>query len=302
MKGSKAIYIERINRVTEYVHNHLDKSLSLDELAKVACFSSYHFHRIFTAITGETVNFFTNRLRIEKASRFLKYSNNSVTEIALACGFSSSSAFSRSFKQYFGISPNEYKKTGIIKKSKIRQELFPINDYIIPMTYKQLKKKFPVAIKEFPQRKVAYIRVTDAYQENRVLNTFEKMVKWAKVMGIYNSETIFGMSLNDPTITPKDKYCYEVCITIPSSINIDKELHISTMTMPKCNYAITRVSGDLKIVATATSYLYNHWLINSSYEPEHQHGLEIFLDKDNVCNWNHFDLDICVPIKKLQRF
>ena len=302
MKDSKAIYIDRINRVTDYVHNHLDESPSLDELAQVACFSPYHFHRIFTAITGETVNSFINRLRLEKASRLLKYSNKSVTGIALSCGFSSSSTFSRSYRQYFGISPKEYKKTGIIEKSKIRKELFPINDYIIPMMYEQLKKEFPVVVEEFPQTKVAYIRVTDSYQENKVLNAFDKMVKWAKDKNLYDSETIFGMSLDDPMVTPQSKYRYEVCLTIPGSLKIEKDKDFSVMTMPKCKYAITRISGDLKIVATATNYLYNHWLINSSYEPEHLHVLEIFLDKDNVCNWNHFDLDICIPIKQLQPY
>ena len=60
---SRSIYEERINRVTNYVNDRLTESLPLDELAQVAGFSSYHFHRIFTAITGETVNGFSNRLR-----------------------------------------------------------------------------------------------------------------------------------------------------------------------------------------------------------------------------------------------
>jgi AraC family transcriptional regulator len=283
------------------VQNNLHESQSLDELAQVACFSSFHFHRIFTAITGETVNFFTNRLRLEKAARLLKYSNNSATEIALDCGFSSSSTFSRSFKQYFGTSPNEYKKTGIIENSKIRKELFSINKHISPMSYEQLSSEFPIEIKEFPQRRVAFIRVIGAYGEGKLLEAFGRMVDWAKEMNLCETETVFGMSIDDPMVTPQDKYRYEVCLTIPDSIDINNHPEISVMTMPKINYAVTRVSGDFSRVATATNYLFSDWLINSPYEPEHQHGLEIFLDKENVCNWNHFDLDLCIPVKKLQR-
>ena len=224
MDDPKAIYTNRINRAIDYMLVHLDESPSLDELSRAACFSSFHFHRIFRAITGETVKFLSNRLRLEKAARLLKYSKNSATHIALESGFSSSSTFSRSFKQYFGITPNEYRKSGMIKNSKICKEFFPIDEYIIPMSTEQLRNKFPVEIKEFPQRQVAFIRVMNAYQENRVLNAFSRMVNWAKEMGLYETETIFGMSLDDPLVTPKDKNCYEVCLTIPKSINLDQDL------------------------------------------------------------------------------
>lgn len=302
MNYSKSIYTERINKVTEYVQSNLSESPSLEKLAQISGFSSFYFHRIFTAITGETVNFFTNRLRLEKAARLLKFSSGSITHIAYECGFSSPSTFSRLFKQYFGTSPSNYKKTRVIENNKIRKELFPINEYIIPMSNEQLRENFPVKIKEITERRIALIRVIGAYQENLVLNAFKQMVKWAKKMNLYNTETIFGMSLDDPMVTPQDKYRYEVCLTIPSSFKINDDLDMHIMTIPKCNYAYTRVSGNLKVVATATSYLFNNWLINSRYEPEHQHALEIYLDKDNVCNWNHFDLDICIPIKPLNQY
>lgn len=301
MENSK-VYSERINRVTNYILAHLDQSQSLDQLAKIACFSTFHFHRIFTAVTGETVNFFTNRLRLEKAARLLKYSRNSATDIALECGFSSSSTFSRSFKQYFSTSPSSFRKSGTIQNSKICKELFPIDEYLIPMTEEELKGRFPVEIRDFPARRVAFIRVVGAYQENRVLHAFERLVKWARQTGLYDSETIFGMSLDDPMVTPQDKYRYECCITVPELLQIEPESGISVMTMPKCKYAVTPVSGDLKVVATATKYLFTTWLINSSYEPDHQPGLEIFLDKANVCNWSHFDLDLCIPVQTLRTY
>ena len=77
---------------------------------------------------------------------------------------------------------------------------------------------------------------------------------------------------------------------------------IKLMQLPNCKYATTKVSGDIRWVATAISYMWNDWLINSLYEPEHQYGLEHFLDKENVCNWNHFDLELCIPIKSLIKY
>ena len=301
MNKSNEIYRSRINQVIDYVNNNLNRSISLEELASVAFFSPFHFHRIFVAVTGETVNNFTNRIRNEKAARLLKFSKKSVSEISVECGFSSTSTLSRLFKQYFGISPSEYRKGGKIKNSKIRKDLFPVNKYHCNMTEEELKSKFPVEIRQLPERRIAYIRVMDAFREGVVLNVFADMVEWAKKVNLFHSETIFGMSMDDPDVTPKEKYRYEVCITIPKKFEIDPESFIQTTTLPKCKYAVTTVSGDFDLVVAGINYLFDNWLINSSYESEHLHGLEVFLDKENICNWDHFELELCIPVKALNK-
>ncbi len=301
MNKSNEIYRSRIDKVIDYVNNNLNKSISLEELASVAFFSTFHFHRIFVAVTGETVNNFTNRIRIEKAARLLKFSKKSISEISMDCGFSSTSTLSRLFKQYFEISPSAYRKGGEIKNSKIRKDLFPVNKYHCNMTGEELENKFPVEIRQLPERRIAYKRVLDSFREGVVLNVFAEMVEWAKKMNLFQAETIFGMSMDDPEVTPKEKYRYEVCITIPKKLNIDPDSLIETTTLPKCKYAVTAVSGDFNLVVAATNYLFDNWLINSSYEAEPQHGLEVFLDKQNICNWNHFELELFIPVKALKK-
>ncbi|WP_169316203.1 AraC family transcriptional regulator [Mucilaginibacter paludis] len=280
----------------------MHKSTSLEELASVAFFSPFHFHRIFVAVTGETINNFTNRMRNEKAARLLKFSKKSISTIALECGFSSASTFSRLFKQYFEISPSNYRKGGKIENSKIRKELHPISEYHCDMTADELGKKFPVEIRQLPERRIAYKRVSDAFREGVVLNALDEMVKWAKRMNLFRSETIFGMSMDDPEVTPKEKYRYEVCITLPEDFKIDPENLIDTTTLPRCKYAVTQVSGHLNLVSAAMHYLFDIWLINSAYECEPQHALEVFLDKDNIGNWHYFDLEILIPVKKLNSY
>ena len=111
-------YAQRINRVIDYIRENLDRQVKLEELAKVACFSEFHFHRIFGAVSGETLNSFTNRLRLEKAARLLRYSGRSLTDIALDCGFSSSATFSRAFRSGYDTSPSQFRKSGEIKKAR----------------------------------------------------------------------------------------------------------------------------------------------------------------------------------------
>lgn len=292
-------YTDRIDRVTNYLRDRLDESPSLEELAGVAHFSPFHFHRIFTTVTGETVNQFTTRLRLEKAARLLRYSKSSLTDIALDCGFSSSSTFSRGFRQYFGVSPSAYRKGKEIENSKIRKELFPMEEYLIPMTDEELRENFPVEIRRFPERRVAFVRVIGGYEEDRVPNAYRTLIGWARENGLWDQATVFGMSLDDPMVTPREKYRYEACLTVPDGTLPDDRAGVSLMKMPEMDYAVTRVSGDLRRMATATNYLFSTWLVESEYEPEHSPGLEIFSDKENVLNWERFDLELCLPVRRL---
>ena len=297
MSNATHEYTRRIDRVIDYLRDNLDKPLKLEDLAKVACFSEYHFHRVFRAMTGETVNDFTNRLRLEKAARLLKRTRQSATEIALECGFSSSATFSRSFNKAFKTSPTQYRKSKKIKNSKICKELFQKEEYLLPMSDEEKKAAFPVEIRKFPAWDVAYIRVSNSYEGDRVLNAFEKMIEWLKSEKIYDKGNLFGMAIDDPEVTPKHLYRYEVCFA--SDVPFDCADGISKMSIPSRTYGVTRISGDIRIVATAWNYLFQGWLINSNYEPDDAPGFEIMLNKEKALDWSHFDLELAFPVRKM---
>src|SRR6476469_3624291 len=143
-------YVQRINRVIDYLRGNLDRQVKLEELARVACFSEFHFHRIFGAVSGETLNSFTNRLRLEKAARLLRYSDQSLTDIALNCGFSSPATFSRAFRSGYDTSPSQFRKSGEIKKSKICKELFSGQEYLLPMSPEEKRVAFLVRLIDVP--------------------------------------------------------------------------------------------------------------------------------------------------------
>ncbi len=290
-------YTQRINRVIDYLRGNLDRQVKLEELAKVACFSEFHFHRIFSAVSGETLNNFTNRLRLERAARFLRYTNRSLTDIAFDCGFSSSATFSRAFRSGYDTSPSQFRKNGEIKKSKICKELYSGQEYLLPMSAEEKRTAFPVRLIDVPERQVAYIRVTNAFEMDRVIAALNTLVEWAKSQGIFSQGTLFGMSVDDPHVTPKRLYRYEVCLATSSPFECTEG--ISKLRMPAMRYAATRVSGDIRKVATATDYLFRGWLIHSDYEPEHAPGLEVFLDKEKAMDWSHFELELCIPVRKM---
>jgi len=289
-------YAQRIDRVIDYLRENLHRPVKLGELAHVACFSEFHFHRIFGAVSGETLNNFTNRLRLEKAARLLRYSDQNLTDIALDCGFSSAT-FSRAFRSAYDTSPSEFRKSAEIKKSKICKELFPEDEYGLPMSAEEKRAAFPVRLIDVPERQVAYIRVTNAFELNRVLAALKTLIEWAKSQNIFSQGILFGMTVDDPHVTPKHLYRYEVCIASPLPFECMEGM--SKLKMPAMRYAAIKVSGDIHKVATAWDYLYRDWLINSVHEPEHAPALEVFLDKESAADWSHFELELCLPVRKL---
>jgi AraC family transcriptional regulator len=220
-----------------------------------------------------------------------------LTDIALACGFSSSATFSRSFRSGYDTSPSQFRKSGEIKKSKICKELFSAEGYLLPMSAEEKRAAFPVRLIDVPERQVAYMRVTNAFEMDRVIAALKTMIEWAKSQHIFSQGILFGMSVDDPHVTPKQLYRYEVCLA--TSLPFECMEGMSKLKMPAMRYATTKVSGDIRKVTTATDYLIRGWLINSDYEPEHAPGLEIFLDKENATDWSHFELELCIPVRKL---
>ena len=103
-EGHRNEYLSRIHRAQDFIEKNLAQKLTLEEIAHAASFSPYHFHRIFSAITGETLYQFILRLRLEKAAGLLCQDvDRPVTDIALDVGFGSSATFARAFLAAFGM-------------------------------------------------------------------------------------------------------------------------------------------------------------------------------------------------------
>jgi len=115
-------YVSRINCVIDHIESNIDTDLSLRNLAGVAGFSPFDFHRIFRAMVGETLNQFIQRIRIERAAaKLIRNPNKSITQTALECGFSSSAAFARAFRESFHMSASEWRSGGYLRDRKIRK-------------------------------------------------------------------------------------------------------------------------------------------------------------------------------------
>jgi AraC family transcriptional regulator len=119
---------ESITRVMLFIQARLDAPPSLDEVAVVAAFSPFHFHRLFTAYTGESLSAFVRRLRLEHAANRLRQTFDPITEIALDAGYETPTNFGKAFRQQFGQSPSEFREknhlldTAVFRQNRIEDQ------------------------------------------------------------------------------------------------------------------------------------------------------------------------------------
>lgn len=104
--------IELLKNALEYIEENLDAELNIDDIAKIAYSSRYHFQRIFHALTGFTVTRYIRNRRLTLAAEELTMSHNRITDIALKYGYESPEAFAKAFKRMHGMSPSALKNFG----------------------------------------------------------------------------------------------------------------------------------------------------------------------------------------------
>lgn len=102
-------YLEKFVSITDYIKQHCNEDISLDDIAEMSGFSKYHFSRLFREFTGTSYYKYLNQKRIEFAEQLLLDPEVNITEAAVRSGFNSISAFIRMFKQIKGCTPTEFR-------------------------------------------------------------------------------------------------------------------------------------------------------------------------------------------------
>ena len=316
-------YTQRVNRVVDYIEAWIGEDLSLRELADVAEFSPFHFHRIFRAMVGETLNQFIQRIRIERAA--LKLINNPkepVTGIALDCGFSGSAAFARAFKETFHMSATEWRAGGYQKhrnirkgngkeeklESKAEKDTVAFSLYIDSETHNAIwrtkvehKSLIQVEVKQMPDLPVVYVRHTGPYQGDSAVfeNLIERLMRWAGPRGLLSVPEVMMLAVyhDDPELTEESKLRVSMCITAPEDTQIDGE--VGKMTVPGGDFAVARFELLPDQYQEAWDTVYGEWLPQSGYQPDDRLCYELFHNNPEEHPEKKHIVDICVPVKPL---
>jgi AraC family transcriptional regulator len=315
-------YLARVHRVMDYVESHLDAPLDLDTLARVAHFSPFHFHRVFTGCTGETLYQFILRVRLERAAtKVAQVPYASLTAIALDCGFGSSAAFSRAFRAAFGASATEWRRQ--LRKnrqtlSKEREELPGAGSYTASsgpgmapepdsrgeydMDGNTSAKKAAtgVRVEMLPRTTVAYVRHTGPYAGNEGLfmGLFNQLCAWAGPRGLIGPSARFLTIYHDnPEITSEDKLRISVAVTVPEDTRA--EGGVGTMVLETGKYAVASFEIDASEYGAAWNWLMAEWMPASGYQPDDRYCFEMMLNDPGSHPEHKHIIEIWEPVRPL---
>ncbi len=263
-------YQERINLVWLFIQNNLDEKLQLEALAKIALLSPYHFHRIFTALTGESIIQYVRRLRLERAANKILYSDLDITTIGLDNGYETPAAFSRAFKQQFGLSPTVFRKTKDLKLKDVNTKT--------KLTYDNNNKKLEYSIVHFKPTRVLFIRKTGDYMES-AFEAWECLMTYAKENNLMTENSLnYGIPLDSPDITAAKNIRYDACITVDDSVKPDGEYGIQIIKGGR--YAVFIHYGPYQKLEDTYNQIILNWLPDTNYELMDAPAFEHYLNSE----------------------
>ena len=292
-------YVQRINRAIDHIVGHLDEPLRLRELARVALLSPFHFHRIFQALLGTTPADFVQRLRLEKALGLLAQPRPpSLTAIALACGFSSSSDFSRSFKRRYGVPPSSFdvaarRRAQGAKLDAIVEQTAP-SPRVERLPPRHNPDAFRVRLREVPARTVAYIRVDRPYEGDEVVKAVWRLLAWAELGGHADGQWL-GYQWDNPEITALEDCRYYVAV---EAERFTARGEVGRYRFPSMTVAEVPIRGELDLELRAWQWLYGAWLPRSGFVPDDQPAFEAWKGRPFAHGMEYFELGIQLPVRR----
>jgi AraC family transcriptional regulator len=304
-------YIERVNRAIDHIVTNLARPLNLDDVAKAARFSPFHFHRIFKALLGETLNQFIKRQRLERALYAMSHAPKlSLTDVALDCGFATSSDFSRSFKQHYGVAPRAFDLKHFrnarreafehLMQNQSAQEGFPS---FTTLTQNENPDGFEAKLRDLPARTVAYIRVLDPYREGVAQAAYERLMAWTErdcTRGLADGQWL-GYMWDEPEIVALTKCRYDVALIVDdvdAVADFKPAGEIGRFEFPPMRVAEVSVRGDLAREARAIDWLYTTWLPHSGYVPDDHPTFEAWIGQPFAHGNEFFEIAVQLPVRR----
>ncbi|MDE6621746.1 MAG: AraC family transcriptional regulator [Lachnospiraceae bacterium] len=299
---------ETINHAIDYILQHINEELSVDDVAAHCHFSKYYFSRMFKEATGESVYAFIRRLKLEQSAFRLKVEpERTVTDIGCEFGYSPSN-YSWMFRQRYRTNPVNFRRN--VGQATIRHAFMHMdaagrqteelalsdlqrgdgqdpNAYGCLETFEECNRK--IVIKNLPDYFVLY--------ERRIGSYHNLSGQWGEFMAKYQeyvtADTQFlERTFDDPVITDTDGCLYDICMSVDRSVSLE-----NTCTIEGGKCAVYPYKGLGKHIYAAYQTIFTVWLPHTPYELDYRSGFDIYHLVDNESGY--MELDICMPLKDL---
>ncbi|MDL2400563.1 AraC family transcriptional regulator [Rhizobium mayense] len=239
-----ALYETRLRRVSAYIHEHLDDDLDMEKLADIACMSSYHWHRIYRAIYGETAAATVKRLRLHRAAGDLVNTRLSVSDIAKRSGYPNLQSFNRIFKSVYGTPPARFRNEG-------SHTIFE------PSTQGRITVMFDVTLRTISPISLVGVAHRGSYMQ--IGQAFETLFGTIYARGLARPDMrMIGVYLDDPDLVAANKLRSYACVN--AGDEVAAEAPLERRIIDGGEYAVLRHKGPYADMYKAYQWLYAEWL------------------------------------------
>lgn len=286
---------EIINKAIEYIFEHIDEKLTVDEVAQYCHMSRFHFSRLFKQEVGESLYSFIKHNRIALSAVNLKANREkSVTDVGLECGYSASN-YATAFKEQLKQSPVQFRQNRCWSDGKVPHPFFDVG-----FGYLKSFEEYAgnITIAQLPERRIYYRRFIGSYVELKN--------HWIQFMAdnerFVTGETLWiERSFSDPDIMEPERCICDVGMTISEQMEKRiaseslKEMHLQSGGIAGGKYAVYRFQGHRKDIYTEYQGLFTVWLPQSGfvlkcgelYDVIHR----LHMETDMV------EMEICIPVE-----
>lgn len=253
-------YETRVNRVTQFIYEHLDEALDLDRLADVAAMSRWHWHRVYAAMRGETVVAAVRRLRLQRSANLLVNGEDSIEEVARRSGYDNVQSFTRIFAEAYGMPPARYRKEGSHTAFNAAENGAPNAHY-------------DVQVRSVPPMRL----VTEPHQGSYtdIGAAFGRLFGTLAMRGLLSERTkMIGVYLDDPSAVAED----ELRSLAGAVIEGEPPADVATYDTSARDYAVLRHKGPYSDMRPAYRWMFGTWLPQSGREAADAPVLEEYLN------------------------
>lgn len=264
-------WVTRLNSAINYIEEHLCDTVDYDEIAKLACCSTYHFQRMFAYMANTTLSEYIRRRRMSRAAVDLQSRSEKIIDIALKYGYDSPTAFNRAFKSIHGVAPSQIKTDGASIKA------FP------PISFKITIKGAEQM--EYRIEKKGAFRIIGISKplHHDIEKNFEIVPQmWqkaaedgtiSKLAYIMNSNPI---GLLGVSICNEKNWKYFIAVANDNIVDDTLEEYI----VPTSTWAIFSGNGASQTIQELEKRIVTEWLPTSGYEYGNAPDIEVYLNSD----------------------
>lgn len=237
-------YRARLKRVYAAIHADPAREHSLDELADIAALSRFHFHRVFAAMTGETLAEAVRRIRLNGAAHALVQSRAPVAEVGRMHGYPVAASFTRAFRAAYGTTPGQFRARGQALPAALRRK-------------QGGGAMFPVRITDEAPRRVIGLPHRGAYQQ--INRTYAVLGAELATQGLWrHSEGMAAVFLDDPRLVPEAELRSFAAIVVGPEVAAPAPLQ--AMELPGGRHAVMEFRGPYTGLKAAYDWLFGVWL------------------------------------------